>query len=69
MAETVLVLHCKASDYDASTGQCAYPFYGPVSNFPPPMDIGESILICAAIGSLWGLGYMIKLSARAARSG
>ncbi|MCF7220397.1 hypothetical protein [Marilutibacter chinensis] len=70
MEETAyLVLHCKASDFDAATGECVSPFYGPASTFPPPMDVGEALLIFAAIGSCWGIGYMIKLSGRAARSG
>lgn len=67
--ETILVLHCKASDFDAATGQCAAPFYGPASNFPPPMDVGESLVIAGAIGTCWAIGFMIKQARMAARSG
>lgn len=65
MEETVLVLHCKASDYDASTGVCAAPFYGPASSFPPPLDVTEALLISAAIASCWGVGFMIRQARRA----
>lgn len=64
--DTVLVLHCKASDYDASTGVCAYPFYGPASSFPPPLDAQDGLLISAAIAGCWGVGYMIRQARRVA---
>ncbi|WP_422506155.1 hypothetical protein [Stenotrophomonas sp. GZD-301] len=60
MEETILVLHCKASDFDASTGQCAYPFYGPTPMLLPPIDVEEGLLISAAIAGMWGVGYMIR---------
>lgn len=63
--EIILVLHCKASDYDASTGVCAYPFYGPASSFPPPLGVEDSLLISAAIGGAWAVGYMIRQARRA----
>ena len=66
MEETVLVLHCKASDFDASTGQCAYPFYGPTPMLLPPIDVQEGFLITAAIAGCWGVGYMIRQARRVA---
>lgn len=65
----VLVMHCLAADFNAATQTCAAPFWSVASSFPPPMDVTESLLICAAIGSLWGLGHMIRQSRRAAASG
>lgn len=65
MAEqTVLVLHCKASDYDASTGECVHPFYGPASSFPPPLDVAEGLLISAAIVGCWSVGFMVRQARR-----
>ncbi|WDK68838.1 hypothetical protein [Xanthomonas campestris] len=62
----VFVLHCKEADYDASTGQCAAPFYGPASSFPPPLDVTEGLLISVAIAGMWGVGFMIRQARRAA---
>lgn len=64
MEETVLVLHCKASDFNASTGQCAFPFYGPAPILLPPIDVAEALLISCAIASMWGLGFMIRQARR-----
>ncbi len=64
--ETVLTLHCKASDYDASTAQCAYPFYGPTSSFPPPLSVADSLVISAGIVGCWSVGFMIRQSRRVA---
>ncbi len=65
MEEVVLVLNCKASDFDASTGQCAHPFYGPAPMFLPPIDATEGLLLSCAIGTLWGVGHMIKMARKA----
>ncbi|MDY0955683.1 MAG: hypothetical protein ACN6RH_07375 [Stenotrophomonas rhizophila] len=64
MEETVLVLHCKASDFDASTGQCAYPFYGPAPMLLPPISVQEALLISASIAGCWGVGFMIRQARR-----
>jgi hypothetical protein len=64
--ETLLILHCKASDFDASTGQCAHPFYGPASSssFPPPLDAGEGLAVSAIIVGAWAIGFMIRQGRR-----
>lgn len=64
MEDTILVLHCKATDYNAATGQCAHPFYGPTSMLLPPIDVQEGLLLSAAIASMWGIGFMIRISRR-----
>lgn len=68
MEEELLVLHCYRTDFDATTGQCTAPFYAPRPEFPPPLDVGESLLIAAAIGSAWGVGAMIKAARRASET-
>ncbi|PPT93279.1 hypothetical protein XaraCFBP7407_18755 [Xanthomonas arboricola pv. arracaciae] len=65
MESTVLVAHCKASDFDASAQTCAAVFWGPSSSFPPPMDVGEGISVSAVIAGAWAIGYMIRQSRRA----
>jgi len=65
MSGTVLVQYCKVEDYDASTGVCSAPFFGPVSSFPPPLDAAEGLLISAAIVGCWSVGYMIRQARRA----
>ena len=64
MEETVLVLHCKASDFDASTGQCSYPFFGPAPTLLPPIGVEDGLAISVAIAGMWGIGYMIRMARR-----
>lgn len=66
MEESTLVLHCKASDFDASTGQCAYPFYGPAPMLLPPIGVVDALAISASIAGCWGVGYMIRQARRVA---
>lgn len=60
MSGETYVLYCKAEDYNASTGVCDAPFYGPVSSFPPPLDVGEGIAISAVIAGAWAIGFFIR---------
>lgn len=69
MEEAILVAYCKASDYDATTGTCVAPFFGPASSFPPPIDVVEGLLLTSVIGGAWGIGFMIRQARRAATSG
>lgn len=69
MNDPVMVMHCLAQDFNAATQTCAAPFWSVASSFPPPMDVPEALAISCAIGSLWGLGHMIRQSRRAAASG
>ncbi|HAU80464.1 MAG TPA: hypothetical protein DCW96_07315 [Stenotrophomonas sp.] len=64
MEETVLTLYCKQADFDASTGQCAYPFYGPAPMLLPPISVSEALLISASIAGCWGVGFMIRQARR-----
>lgn len=64
MEEQLYVLHCKSSDFNAATGECAAPFYAPVSSFPPPMDAGEGLAISAVIAGCWAIGFMIRQGRR-----
>ncbi|ENB4191195.1 hypothetical protein [Stenotrophomonas maltophilia] len=64
MEETVLTLYCKQADFDASTGQCAHPFYGPAPMLLPPIDAADGLAISVAIAGMWGVGYMIRQARR-----
>jgi len=66
MEETVLVAYCKASDYDATTGVCAAPFYGPASSFPPPLDAVEGLAVSGLIAGCWAIGFFIRQGRRIA---
>lgn len=66
MEETVLTLHCKASDFDASTGVCAAPFYGPAPMLLPPISAVDGAILSTAIAGMWGVGYMIRQARRVA---
>jgi len=60
----LLTLYCKASDFNAATGQCAAPFYGPHSTLLPPLSMADASLIAACIGMLWGIGFKIRAARR-----
>jgi len=64
MEETVLTLHCKASDFDASTGVCAHPFYGPAPMLLPPMSAQDGFEISVVIAGAWAISFMIRQSRR-----
>jgi len=66
MEEVVLTLYCKQADFDASTGQCAYPFYGPAPMLLPPIGVADSLIISASIAGCWGIGHMIRQARRVA---
>lgn len=55
-----LVLHCKASDYEASTGQCVAPFWGPAPSLVPELDMADVVIISAQIAGMWAIGFLIK---------
>ena len=60
MEEETLQLYCKASDFDASTGTCAAPFYGPSQGLLPNLSAADGIAISAGIITCWGIGFIIK---------
>ncbi|WP_342315418.1 hypothetical protein [Lysobacter sp. FW306-1B-D06B] len=60
----LLTLYCKASDFDAATGQCVAPFYGPHSTLLPPMSMADASVIAACIGMLWAIGFKIRAARR-----
>lgn len=64
MEETVLTLYCKQADFDASTGQCVAPFYGPAPMLIPPMSAQDGFEISVVIAGAWAIGYMIRQSRR-----
>ncbi len=69
MSDPVLVMQCLAQNFDAMTQTCAAPFWSVAPSFPPPMSIEDALLISCGIGTLWGIGHMIRQSRRAAASG
>lgn len=64
--EQLLTVYCKASDYDATTGQCAAPFYGPHEGLLPNLSATDGIEISGAIIGAWAIGFMIKQGRKAA---
>lgn len=53
-------LYCKASDFDAATGVCAHPFYGPSGGLLPNLSAADGVVISAVIITTWGIGFFIK---------
>lgn len=64
MEEQVLTVYCMASDYDASTGTCAAPFYGPAHTFLPTLSAAEGAQLAAVIVGIWAIGFYIKQGRR-----
>lgn len=60
MTDTVLAQYCKTADFDAVTGTCAAPFWGPYSTVIPPLPIEDAWPIAACIAAIWAVGFVIK---------
>ncbi|WP_408953710.1 hypothetical protein [Lysobacter sp. Hz 25] len=64
----LLVQYCKASDFNAATGECVAPFYGPASSFPPVLDAAEGFAVSVVIIGSWAIGFYIKQARRVANT-
>ncbi|MFC4729260.1 hypothetical protein [Coralloluteibacterium thermophilus] len=64
----VLVPYCRVADFDAATGTCAAPFWGPHQGVLPPLTMVDASLIAAGIISLWAIGFIIRQARRAGQS-
>lgn len=64
MEDQVLTVYCMASDYDASAGVCAVPFYGPAHSFLPKLSAAEGAQLAAVIVGAWAIGFYIKQGRR-----
>lgn len=58
--EPLMQLYCKASDFDAATGVCAAPFYGPSQGLLPNLTAAQGLSISAVLITAWGVGFLIK---------
>lgn len=58
--EVLLVLNCKASDFDAATGVCAAPFYGPAPAILPRLSAADGAILSALIVGAWAIGFTVK---------
>ncbi len=61
------VLKCREEDFDAQTGTCADPYYGPMPTVIPELSIEDGTLIAVAIASMWTLGLIARVLIRASR--
>ena len=57
-------LACNAEDFNASTGECAAPYYGSPPTLIPTMTAAEGAVIAAAIAGTWTLGLVARLLIR-----
>lgn len=65
MAEPELLsLYCKAADFDAATGTCSAPFYGPSPSFLPRLSAAEGLEVSVVIVGIWAIGFYIKQGRR-----
>ena len=63
----ILVLTCMPQDFDAETGVCSAPIYGPMPTLLPVLSIADGIQLTAAIASCWAIGFLIKEGRRPAK--
>lgn len=61
---TLLVQYCKAADFNATTGQCLAPFYGPTPTAIPRLSVADGLQLTTAIGLCWAIGFVIKRARR-----
>ncbi|MGV7173821.1 hypothetical protein [Xanthomonas axonopodis] len=59
-----LVLTCKVEDFDASTGQCAAPFYSHPPTLFPYLSVTDGLQIAFAIVGTWTVGLVARLIIR-----
>ena len=62
--EPLMQQYCKASDFDAATGVCAAPFWGPSQGLLPDLSAADGVAISAAIIGAWAIGFVIKQARR-----
>ena len=64
MEGQTLSIYCKTSDYDALTGTCAAPFYGPTAQLLPQLSAAEGFQLSVVIVGIWAVGFYIKQGRR-----
>ena len=60
-----LVLACNVADFNATTGECAAPYYTQVPTFVPSLSAVQGAKIGFAIVLIWTLGLIARLVIRA----
>ena len=60
-----LVLSCLEADYNATTGECAAPFYSYAPSAFPTLSIADAQLIGLAIAYLLAVAWVIRMAKRA----
>lgn len=56
-----LVLACEVVDYNATTGECAAPFYTEQTTVLPALSIEDAQLIGSAIAYLLAIAFVFRL--------
>ncbi|PJK12478.1 hypothetical protein CO613_11450 [Lysobacteraceae bacterium NML07-0707] len=56
----LLVMYCKASDFDAVTHTCTAPFFGAAPSLVPRLSAAEGLELSIAIIGCWAIGFMVK---------
>lgn len=65
MSDELLTVYCRVADYNAATGQCAAPFFGPPpSSVLPPLSAAEGFQLATVIVGIWAVGFFIKSGRR-----
>ena len=67
MAAQPLVLSCLPQDYNATTGECAAPFYSYAPTSFPTLSIADAQVIGAALAYLLAVAWVCRTVARAVK--
>lgn len=66
---SALVLACNEADFNASTGECAAPYYTYPPGAFPELTADEGFEIAVAIVGVWTIGLVARLIIRAGQPG
>ena len=56
-----LVQHCAEADFNATTGECAAPFYSYPESVLPTLSISDAQTIGVALAALWATAWAFRM--------
>lgn len=60
------VLRCDEGDFNATTGECAAPYWETDTGALPPLSAADAMQIAAAVAGCWVIGFIAKQLRRVA---
>lgn len=63
------VLKCNEADYNATTGECAAPYYASSAESMWYLSVSDGLLFAGAIWAVWTIGLVARVLIRTAQQG